>query len=157
MADSFDSSEDDVFETKSYLSNNRRNYDDIISITHQKQRCDQPGRYQKSNLCKKDCNQKKGALFQSCHNSSSNKSSKSLDINPSSAINFKKISAAMYLGNYSTQEHSSWSSTSSTIKSSAKLDLNGGDAWLQRLRQDSRDSCSTEGAIVGKCERNYLK
>lgn len=100
-------------------------------------------------------NQRNRAMFQNCHSVRSNNnvdnstSSFNLLKNNSMFCNNDEYSSdSMYLSNYSAQDHSLWTTTSS-IRAMPKMEANRSDGWLYRTRRDSRDSCSTEGAIIG--------
>lgn len=152
VAESLDSSEDDVFETKSYLSSKRKSRSDIPSaIAHHQTKNNDMRRYPINQSNPDPYNQRNGAMFQNCHRSINN-----LDSN-TSAFNFLKNNSmfcdddyndSVNLSNYSAQDHSLWTTTSS-IRPVSKMDSNRSDTRLYRTRRNSRDSCSSDGAIIG--------
>ena len=157
VAESLDSSEDDVFETKSYLSSKRKHrYEMPLPVMQTKAKPEQTKKYpNQQNSETLNQNQRTRAMFQNCHNSRNNNN---VDINTSSfnllknnsmfCDNDEYNSDSLYLSNYSAQDHSLWTTTSS-IRPMSKMETNRSDGWLYRTRRDSRDSCSTEGAIIG--------
>lgn len=152
VAESLDSSEDDVFETKSYLSTKRKSRNDIPSAVARHQTKNNDMRRYPINQSNSDpYNQRNVTMFQNCHRNINN-----IDSN-TSAFNLLKNNSmfcdddyndSVNLSNYSAQDHSLWTTTSS-IRPVSKMDSNRSDTWLYRTRRNSRDSCSSDGAIIG--------
>lgn len=138
VADSLDSSEDDIFDGKLYLTKNNKDYNKkkfLLSSKHPKinVKREMPNTIQKSKNIQQNCNMLSNV-----------KKSKSQE-NFLSAINMRNDNTpSVYIGSYSA-EAIPYFSKMSAQRRNFKIDQKHNRDWIQ-----PKDSCSAEGVISGE-------